>query len=273
VDLYDSATEIGGQFNLAKQIPGKEEFHETIRYYDNLLERRGVNRRLGERVDASSLAAGGYDEVVLATGVAARTPEIPGIDHQKVKSYADAIENRDIGKSVAIVGAGGIGFDVAELLATDSSPTLDLAEWKREWGVGDSSLTRGGIAEPEAAPAARQVFLLQRKETKIGAGLGKTSGWVHRAAIDAKGVEKITGVHYDKIDDAGLHIRVGDDPKTRILNVDNVVICAGQDPRRELYDDLVAAGVNTHLIGGADVAAELDAKRAIKQGTELAAKL
>lgn len=273
VDLFDSATEIGGQFNLAKQIPGKEEFHETIRYYDNLIDRRGVNRRLGQRVDADALAVAEYDEVILATGVAARTPEIPGIDHPKVKSYADAIEHKQIGKSVAIVGAGGIGFDVAELLVTDDSPTLDLAEWKREWGVGDPAETRGGVTQTIVEAPIREVFLLQRKETKVGAGLGKTSGWVHRAALDAKGVEKIASVHYDKIDDDGLHIRVGDDPQTRILNVDDIVICAGQDPRRDLYDELVAAGVSTHLIGGADVAAELDAKRAIKQGTELAAKL
>jgi 2,4-dienoyl-CoA reductase (NADPH2) len=273
VDLFDASDEIGGQFNLAKQIPGKEEFNETIRYYDNLLDRRGVTRKLGAKVEVTDLASAGYDEIVLATGVSARTPDIPGIDHPKVKSYAEVIGGGDLGSSVAVVGAGGIGFDVAELLVTKHSPTLDLAEWKREWGVGDPALTRGGVTATAPERAAREVFLLQRKATKVGAGLGKTSGWVHRAALDAKGVEKIAGVHYDKIDDSGLHIRVGDDPAVRILDVEDIVICAGQNPRRDLYDGLVAAGVSTHLIGGADVAAELDAKRAIKQGTELAARL
>lgn len=273
VDLFDSSPEIGGQFNLAKQIPGKEEFHETVRYYNNLIDRRGVKRNLGERVDAKTLIAAGYDEVVLATGVTARTPEIPGIDNPKVKSYAEAIEGSPLGKSVAIVGAGGIGFDVAELLVTNDSPTLNLGEWQREWGVDIASKARGSITAPAVEPAAREVFLLQRKDTRVGSGLGKTSGWVHRAAVDAKGVQKIGGVHYEKIDDNGLHIRIGDDPKTRILNVDHIVLCAGQMPQRELYDELVAAGVSTHVIGGAAVAAELDAKRAIKQGTELAARL
>jgi 2,4-dienoyl-CoA reductase (NADPH2) len=272
VDLYDAADEIGGQFNLAKRIPGKEEFSETLRYFGGLLRRTGVNVFLGAHVDAAALAAGGYDEVVLATGITPRTPSIPGIDHPKVRSYAEIIEGADAGASVAIVGAGGIGFDVAEFLVHDHSPTLDLAAWRREWGVGDPAEHRGGLAAPVVEAPPRRVHLLQRKTSRIGKDLGKTSGWVHRAAIAAKGVETLTGVTYERIDDDGLHITVGErDGEARVLDVDTVVICAGQEPRRDLLDELREAGVTTHLIGGADIAAELDAKRAIRQGTELAA--
>lgn len=272
VDLYEESAEIGGQFNLAKRIPGKEEFSETLRYFRGLLQRTGVNVFLGVRADAAALAAGGYDEVVLATGVTPRTPAIPGIDHPKVKSYAEVIEGADPGASVAIVGAGGIGFDVAELLVHDHSPGLDVAAWRREWGVGDPAEHRGGLVAPVVEPAPRRVHLLQRKTSRIGKGLGKTTGWVHRAAIAAKGVETLTGVTYERIDDDGLHITVGErDGEARVLDVDTVVICAGQEPRRDLLDGLRDAQVTTHLIGGADVAAELDAKRAIRQGTELAA--
>lgn len=271
VDLFEESGEIGGQFNLARRIPGKEEFAETLRYFTNLIDRTGVTLRLHEFADAAGLAAAGYDEVVLATGVAPRTPSIPGIDHPKVKSYTEVIEGAEVGASAAIVGAGGIGFDVAEFLVHDHSPTLDLPEWRREWGVGDPAETRGGVAAPVVAPSPRRVHLLQRKTSRIGAGLGKTSGWVHRAAIMSKGVETLTGVTYERIDDDGLHLRVGDE--ARVLDVDTVVICAGQTPRRDLSDALGAVGVSTHLIGGADVAEELDAKRAIRQGTELAARL
>lgn len=271
VDLFDESAEIGGQFNLAKRIPGKEEFAETLRYFANLIDRTGVTLHLNAFADPAGLAAGGYDEVVLATGVTPRTPSIPGVDHPKVKSYGEVIEGTDVGTSVAIIGAGGIGFDVAEFLVHDHSPTLDVAEWRREWGVGDPSVTRGGVAAPVVAPSPRRVHLLQRKTSRIGAGLGKTSGWVHRAAIMSKGVETLTGVTYERIDDDGLHLRVGDE--ARVLDVDTVVICAGQTPRRDLCDTLGAAGTSTHLIGGADVAEELDAKRAIRQGTELAARL
>lgn len=271
VDLFEESGEIGGQFNLAKRIPGKEEFAETLRYFTNLIARTGVTLRLHEFADAAGLVAAGYDEVVLATGVAPRTPSIPGIDHPKVKSYTEVIEGAEVGASAAIVGAGGIGFDVAEFLVHDHSPTLDLPEWRREWGVGDPAVTRGGVAAPVVAPSPRRVHLLQRKTSRIGAGLGKTSGWVHRAAIMSKGVETLTGVTYERIDDDGLHLRVGDE--ARVLDVDTVVICAGQTPRRDLSDALGAVGVRTHLIGGADVAEELDAKRAIRQGTELAARL
>ena len=275
VELFDESAEIGGQFNLAKRIPGKEEFHETIRYFDDLLERSGVTRRLGATVTAGQLREAAFDEIILATGVAARTPLIEGIDHPAVKSYAEVIEGAEVGESVAVIGAGGIGFDVSELLVTDGSPTLDLPEWKREWGVGPLSTdARGGLAAPTAAPPARQVWLLQRKQSKLGAGLGKTSGWVHRAALAANGVEMIGGVEYERIDDDGLHIKLGKDHgERRVIAADTIVLCAGQTPRRDLHDELVAAGVNAHLIGGADVAAELDAKRAIKQGTELGAKL
>lgn len=207
---------------------------------------------------------------MLATGVTPRVPAIPGIDHPKVRSYAEVIEGADAGAAVAIVGAGGIGFDVAEFLVHGESPTLDVAAWKREWGVGGLDGTRGALAAPVVEPSPRRVHLLQRKTSRIGQGLGRTSGWVHRAAIAAKGVETVTGATYDRIDDDGLHITVDGD--ARVLEVDTVIICAGQEPRRDLLDGLRAAGVTTHLIGGADVAAELDAKRAIRQGTELAAQ-
>ncbi len=271
VDLYEAAQEIGGQFNLARRIPGKEEFAETLRYFRGLLSRTGVNVFLGAIADVPSLAAAGYDEVVLATGVTARVPAIEGIDHPMVRTYAEVVEGAEVGRAAAIVGAGGIGFDVAELLVHDTSPTLDLAAWRREWGVGDPAQTRGGLTAPVVDPPARRVHLLQRKTTRMGKGLGKTSGWVHRMSIQAKGVEMVTGVEYERIDDDGLHVRVGGEP--RLFEVDTVVICAGQEPRRDLLDGLVAAGVTTHVIGGADVAAELDAKRAIRQGTELAARL
>lgn len=277
VELYDAAPEIGGQFNLAKRIPGKEEFRETIRYFDDLLNRSGVTRHLNYTASAEELAADGFDEVVLATGVTPRTPEIDGIGHSSVKSYAEVIEGAPVGERVAVLGAGGIGFDVCELLTNASSPTLDLAQWRREWGVGDPAETRGGLSEPHVAPSPREIHLLQRKQSKLGAGLGKTTGWVHRAALKAKNVELIAGVQYLRIDDDGLHITVTagkkSEPQPRTIAADTIVVCTGQNPRRELYDKLTAAGISTHLIGGADVAAELDAKRAIRQGTELGARL
>lgn len=270
VVLHDAAETIGGQFNLARRIPGKEEFNETIRYFDDLLDRRGVARMMGETVVAAELLAGGFDAIVLATGVNPRTPAIDGVEHPMVLGYADVLRGAPVGERVAVIGAGGIGYDVCEFLTTERSPTLDLDEWRREWGVGDPS-ARGGLGEPHAAPSPRSVHLLQRKSGKPGAGLGKTSGWVHRAALAAKGVELHSGVEYERIDDAGLHIKTGEEHQT--LAVENVVICAGQTPRRDLQSELEAGGAEVHLIGGADVAAELDAKRAIRQGTELAAKL
>jgi len=229
-----------------------------------------VGVQLSTRVGADDLA--GFDEVVLATGVTPRVPEIDGIDHPMVVTYPEAVlGTREIGQRVAVIGAGGIGVDVTELLTTIESPTLDLKEWQDEWGVDPTSATRGGLKEPHPEPSPRTVYLVQRKETKIGAGLGKTSGWVHRAAIKAKGVHQVTGAVYERIDDEGLHLTV--DGKPRTLAVDNVVVCTGQESVRDLVEPLQAKGVTVHVIGGADVAAELDAKRAIRQGTELAAAL
>ena len=272
VTLFEANDVIGGQFDLAQRIPGKEEFSETIRYYTTMLDKHGVDVRLGTRAGVDELA--GFDDVVLATGVAPRMPAIPGIDHPMVLSYAEAIMGKPVGKTVAVIGAGGIGFDVSELLTTDESPTLNLKEWKAEWGVADPQEARGALTTPIPAPAAREVYLLQRTKGAQGKGLGKTSGWVHRASLKAKGVTQLSGVNYERIDDDGLHISFGPDhDRPQVLAVDNVVICAGQEPVRELEDGLRRNGIEPHVIGGAAVAAELDAKRAIRQGTELAARL
>ncbi len=272
VTLFEAGDHIGGQFDLARRIPGKEEFNETLRYYTAMLSKHRVNVRLGTRATASDLAE--YDDVVLATGVAPRMPHIPGIDHPMVLSYAEAITGAPIGKRVAVIGAGGIGFDVSEFLTVDESPTLNLKEWRTEWGIADGGNARGGLATPIPLPPAREVYLLQRTKGAQGRGLGKTSGWVHRASIKAKGVQQLSGVNYEKIDDAGLHISFGPDRSgARVLEVDNVVICAGQESVRDLEGALRQAGIEPHIIGGAAVAAELDAKRAIRQGTELAARL
>jgi len=280
VDLFDSAGEIGGQFNLAKRVPGKEEFAETLRYFGRRLDVTGVNVRLGVRADLALLRDGGYDEVVLATGVTPRDPDIPGADEHRasgrVLGYADVLLGRQAcGPNVAIIGAGGIGFDVAEfLVAGTHSTTLDLAAWQREWGVTDPELARSGLAAPVIEPPARHVYLLQRKATPLGKGLGKTTGWIHRAALRMKRVEMLGGVNYERIDDRGLHVSYGEArTKPTLLEVDNVVLCAGQEPLCDLYEPLRAAGTSVHKIGGADVAAELDAKRAIDQGSRLAARL
>ncbi|WP_020671366.1 NADPH-dependent 2,4-dienoyl-CoA reductase [Amycolatopsis nigrescens] len=274
VTVFEAHTEIGGQFNLAKRIPGKEEFHETIRYFSRQLDLLGVRLHLNSRASAGELAGGGYDEVVLATGVVPRVPSIPGIGHPKVVSYVDVLNGAEVGATVAVIGAGGIGFDVCEYLTHDSSPALDVQEWRTEWGVGDPALARGGVEGVERRPVAspRRIHLVQRKTSKMGAGLGKTSGWVHRTTLKNKGVEMITGAGYRRIDDEGLHLTVGKDTEL-VLNVHNVVLCTGQEPMRELADDLRRAGIRTHLIGGADVAAELDAKRAIDQATRLSIEL
>ncbi|WP_338748475.1 NADPH-dependent 2,4-dienoyl-CoA reductase [Janibacter alittae] len=270
VELFEAGEEIGGQFALAMRIPGKEEFAETIRYFKGELERRGVIVHLERRADVSDLA--GFDEVIVATGVTPRIPQIEGIDHPMVVSYPEAVlGTREVGERVAVIGAGGIGVDVTELLTTIESPTLDIKEWQDEWGVDPSSAQRGGLKEPHPQASPRTVHLVQRKESKIGAGLGKTTGWVHRMAIRAKGVHQITGASYERIDDEGLHLTVDGKPKT--LAVDTVVVCTGQESVRDLVEPLRAMGVDAHVIGGADVAAELDAKRAIRQGTELAAAL
>jgi 2,4-dienoyl-CoA reductase (NADPH2) len=273
VTLFDAAHEIGGQFNIAKQIPGKEEFYETLRYFARRLDKTGVALKLGKRVSAEDLNSGTYDEVVLATGIEARTPAIDGIDHPKVLSYLDVLRDKaPVGERVAIIGAGGIGFDVAEYLTHgDSSPSTDIEAFMKEWGIDMGLRARGGIegvaAEVPASP--RQVSLLQRKTSKVGGGLGKTTGWIHRLGLEKKGVKMMPGCEYHKIDDAGLHVSIGG--KDAVLEVDNIILCAGQEPRRELQAGL--EGVTVHLIGGADVAAELDAKRAIDQGTRLAAQI
>jgi 2,4-dienoyl-CoA reductase (NADPH2) len=278
VELFDSADQIGGQFNMAKQIPGKEEFYETLRYFKRRIEVTGVRVHLGTRVSAAGLK--GFDEVVLATGVLPRNPKIPGQDGPNVLSYIDVLlRKKPVGKRVAVIGAGGIGFDVAEFLVEEPghSPTLDLALWQKEWGVGDPSVARGGVIKPEVTPPARQVTLLQRKATQPGKGLGKTTGWIHRASLKKKKVEMLAGVNYDGIDAKGLHISFGEkrtDPT--LLEVDTIVLCAGQEPLRELLEPLKAAGIaetNVHLIGGALEAGELDAKRAIDQASRLAARL
>jgi len=277
VTLFDSASEIGGQFNIAKRIPGKEEFYETLRYFGRKLETTGVDLRLNTRVKVDDLLGQGYDEVILATGIAPRTPAIPGVDNPKVLSYLDVIlARKPVGKSVAVIGAGGIGFDVSEYLVHQGEATsLDRDAFWDEWGIDTQLAARGGVAGIKAHPhaPARQVFLLQRKATKVGDGLGKTTGWIHRTGLKNKQVQMLNSVEYLKIDDAGLHIRIGAEGEEKLLPVDNVVICAGQDPLRELYEGLQAAGQSVHLIGGADVATELDAKRAIDQGSRLAAGL
>jgi 2,4-dienoyl-CoA reductase (NADPH2) len=237
-----------------------------------MLDKHGVEVRLRTRAGTDELAD--YHEVVLATGVAPRMPDIPGIDHPMVLSYAEAIMGKPVGKTVAVVGAGGIGFDVSEFLVTDQSSTLNLKEWKAEWGVADPQEARGALTTPIPAPAAREVYLLQRTKGSQGKRLGKTSGWVHRASLKAKGVTQLSGVNYERIDDDGLHISFGPDHERRqVLAVDNVVICAGQESVRDIEDGLRRNGIEPHIIGGAALAAELDAKRAIKQGTELAARL
>ena len=271
VVLFDAASEIGGQFNLAKQIPGKEEFHETLRYFRHRIVETGVELRLDTRADGDALS--GFDEVVIATGVTPRAVDFPGIDHPKVVGYLDVLQRRVVpGAKVAIIGAGGIGFDVGEFLVQEGeSPSLDASRWMAEWGVDPAFDAPGGLAKPRPEPAARQVWLLQRTPGKPGARLGKTTGWIHRGTLKAKGVKMLGGVEYLGVDDAGLHIRV--DGSEQVLAVDHVVICAGQEPRRELFDVLAAQSRKAHLIGGADVAAELDAKRAIAQGSRLAAIL
>jgi 2,4-dienoyl-CoA reductase (NADPH2) len=273
VTLIDAAQEIGGQFNVAKQVPGKEEFHETLRYFGKQIELTGVKLQLGCRVGAQDLVKEGYRHVVLATGIVPRTPEIEGVHHPKVLGYLDVLrDKKPVGQTVAVIGAGGIGFDVSEyLLHEGTSPSLDAAKFFAEWGVDTTGNARGGLKPAHIGAIPRKVYLLQRKNNKVGDGLGKTTGWIHRTSLKNRNVEMIPGVQYRKVDDAGLHITV--DGKDTVLPVDNVILCAGQDPQRELQSELQAAGCTVHLIGGADKAVELDAKRAIKQGTELALKL
>ncbi|MBP6457215.1 MAG: FAD-dependent oxidoreductase, partial [Pseudoxanthomonas sp.] len=271
VTLFDAADEIGGQFNYAKRIPGKEEFHETLRYFRHRLEETRVDVKLSTPVTVADLT--GFDEVVLATGITPRRVAFPGADHAKVVSYVDVLSGGvTVGARAALIGAGGIGFDVAEYLTHEGrSSSLDPARWMAEWGVDPTFEARGSLVKPQPEPPAREVWLLQRSPGKPGARLGKTSGWVHRATLKAKQVKMLGGVEYLGVDDTGLRIKV--DGAEHLLPVDHVVVCAGQEPRRELQADLIAAGKTPHLIGGADVAAELDAKRAIDQGSRLAARL
>ncbi len=273
VTLYEQSGEIGGQFNLARRIPGKEEFAEPMRYWGNLLAELDVEVHLNTRAEATALAKQAFDAVLVATGVTPRDPRIPGQEHPMVMGYQDAVMGRrEIGKRVALIGAGGIGFDVAEFLTQDApSPTTDIARWTREWGVDTSLVHRGGLEKPEIESSPREVWLLQRSAGRPGRRLNKTTGWVHRAALKAKGVKMLGGVVYNHIDDAGLHVNIDGRPQT--LSVDNVIICAGQESNRTLADELQAHGAAVHVIGGADVAAELDAKRAIAQATRLAASL
>ncbi len=271
VVLHDAADVIGGQFDLARRIPGKEEFAETLRYFAAELVAAGVRLELGRRVVAADLT--GFDEVVLATGVDPRVPELEGIDHPKVVGYLEVLRGEvTVGARVAIVGAGGVGFDVAAFLTQDGpSVSTDVELFFQHWGVDPDFLAPGGLVDARPVHSARTVHLLQRRSSKPGEGLGLTTGWIHRTELARRGVRMVAGVTYRRVDDEGLHIETGNGPLT--LEVDHVVICAGQVPRRDLYDDLVGAGVSVHLIGGADVAAELDAKRAIAQGTTLAAAL
>jgi len=275
ITLFDAEPDIGGQFKLASRIPGKEEFHETLRYYRRMIELHHITLRLNTRADAATLRAGGFDEVVVATGVTPRTPELPGIDHAKVVGYVDVIMGRvAVGRRVAIIGAGGIGFDVAELVThAGTSAALDIAVFAREWGIDFAGHPRGGVSgvQPQLAKADREVWLMQRKADALGKGLGRTTGWTHRLTLNRRGVHLVAGVEYLAIDDQGLHTRVNGEP--RLFEVDTVIVCAGQTSQRGLFDELQAAGVKAQLIGGAFEAAELDAKRAIDQACRLAATL
>lgn len=271
VTLFDAAEQIGGQLNVARRVPGKEEFDETLRYFRTRLREEKVGLRLGTRVTAGALD--GFDEVVLATGVTPRSPGIPGQDHRSVVGYLDVLrDGAPVGERVAVIGAGGIGFDVAAFLTDPGDgASRDPEVFFRQWGVDTGYRDRGGLRAPERARTPRTVHLIQRRSGKVGAGLGKTTGWIHRTELRHRGVTTIAGAAYDRIDDEGLHLTV--DGERHVLPVDTIVVCAGQEPSRDLYEELLAAGRTAHLIGGADVAAELDAKRAIRQGTELAASL
>lgn len=271
VTLFDAASAIGGQFNVARQIPGKEEFNETLRYYRTQLQRYGVEVRINCWAEAAMLRD--FDEIVLATGIVPRTPSIEGIHHSKVLNYLDVLrDKKPVGRRVAIIGAGGIGFDTASYLShSDNASSLDIEAFCHEWGIDRSLQQRGGLTTPQPVTSPRQIWLLQRKAGKPGAGLGKTTGWIHRSSLLARGVKMWGNVQYQRIDDEGLHILHDGQPIT--LPVDNVIICAGQEPNRALWQPLQALGKLVHIIGGADVALELDARRAIAQGTELALAL
>ncbi|WNC72015.1 NADPH-dependent 2,4-dienoyl-CoA reductase [Thalassotalea psychrophila] len=272
VTLFDGASEIGGQFNIAKQVPGKEEFNETLRYYSRQLELAGVQIKLNTRVSTTDLNNSDFDEVVVATGISPRTPSILGIEHPKVLNYLDVLKHKKfVGSKVAVIGAGGIGFDVSEYLVhSGEGSSQNIAAFMKEWGVDMTLQARAGVegVKAEVPLPARDVYLLQRKSAKVGSDLGKSTGWIHRTGLKNKQVKMLSSCEYHKIDDAGLHLSINGEP--HLLDVDNVIICAGQEPQRELITGLIKP---YHLIGGADVAAELDAKRAIKQGLVLATQL
>ena len=276
VVLFEEKGEIGGQFNMAKVIPGKEEYAQTIRYYDSMLKKYGVEVHLNTRVNETDLIAKGFDDILLATGVSPRMLEVEGIDHPKVLDYVDVLyHKKEVGEKVAIIGAGGIGFDMAEYLAHDmahESVSMNTENYMKEWGV-DMNYTKGGaLADtPDPLPSTREIYLLKRSKGKHGKNLGKTTGWIHRSSLTMKDVKMLADVSYDKIDDQGLHIRLG--KETQVLDVDHVVVCAGQISLKALEEGLKTAGESVHLIGGANIAAQLDAKMAIKEASELAAKL
>ena len=276
VTLFEAAAEIGGQFNLAKTIPGKEEFYETLRYYGRMIEVLGIDLHLNTRADAAMLKEQGFDHVIVSTGIKPRMPDIPGIDHTKVAGYIDVITGKKaVGKKVAIIGAGGIGFDVSELIShSGPSGALDRDVFAKEWGVDFENHPRGGVTgvEPEVAKSDREITLLQRKDSRVGSGLGKTTGWTHRLALTRRGVGMMNGITYEKIDDDGLHV-LQSDGQPLLIEADTVIICAGQDPLRDLYDDLESAGLSADLIGGAYEAKELDAKAAINQASRMAAEI
>jgi len=275
VTLFDAGSEIGGQFNLAKQIPGKEEFYETLRYYRRMMEVNHVNVQLNRKVSAAELKLGGFEHVVVATGITPRVPQLEGIDHPSVVSYVDVLRgNVEVGKRVAVMGAGGIGFDVSEFIThVGVSAALDKDVFAREWGIDFKNHPRGGVTgvTPQVEESDRQVYLMQRKSTRVGRGLGKTTGWTHRMSLDKRGVQMINGIDYEKVDDQGLHVTVAGVPQ--LFEVDTVIVCAGQVPKRDLYDELSDSGIATSLIGGAFEASELDAKAAIKQASYLAAAI
>jgi len=273
VELFDRADEIGGQFNIAKQVPGKEEFYETIRYFAKQIKLLGIKLTLNYEQSTEKLVESNFDDVVLATGIIPRKLDIEGIEHAKVKSYLQVIRDKEkVGQKVAIIGAGGIGFDVACYLAEEKSLTNMPEQWLKNWGVDKNYQQSGALLNEKIVhQPIREIYLLQRKSSKVGAGLGKTTGWIHRATLKKNGVKMIAGVSYKSIDDQGLQIEV--DGKEQLLDVDNVIVCAGQESERSLYQQLLDQQVSVHLIGGANVAAELDAKRAIRQAAELACKI
>ena len=275
VTLFDADVEIGGQFNMAKQIPGKEEFFETIRYFKKQIELHNVKLKLNTKIAVDDLKNDDFDEIILATGIKPRTPKIEGINHEKVLSYIDVLKHKkNVGKRVAVIGAGGIGFDVSEYLSHKGEATSqNIDAWLQEWGIDKTLEARAGIegVKPKFVESAREIFMFKRSKGKFGGNLGKTTGWIHRTNLKKKDIQFVGEVNYNKIDDQGLHYTQNEEQK--VLDVDNVIICAGQNPLQELYQPLLDLGKKVHIIGGADVAAELDAKRAINQGARLAASL